>query len=224
MDISLDVLVKTHGKSWDAASGVTGSGNKFYHNFIPGSAMEPEPFYMAIVAPSIQHCAGGLEIDADSAVISNKTGRAIPGVYRRPARSQVACTATTVLAATPCWIASCSVVWLPRRPARPWWTACGGLGAGRLLAGVSSPQPHLIAVMHAPRRSESIHKPLGCCPVQLRPPRLSFVESHKPSAGGTCTGCSDCHGWGYSMYGCVHFSQVKRRSGSPAGHPNGRTP
>merc|ERR1712117_797795 len=35
------------GKSWDAASGKTGSGKKFYHNIIPGSAVKSEPFYVA---------------------------------------------------------------------------------------------------------------------------------------------------------------------------------
>merc|ERR1712012_418705 len=41
------------GKSWDAASGKTGSGKKFYHNIIPGSAVKSEPFYVAIITPVI---------------------------------------------------------------------------------------------------------------------------------------------------------------------------
>merc|ERR1712127_694349 len=68
------------GKSWDAASGKTGSGKKFYHNIIPGSAVKSEPFYVAIITPVIHYCMGGLEIDCDSAVIS-ASGKAIPGLY-----------------------------------------------------------------------------------------------------------------------------------------------
>merc|ERR1712079_792530 len=68
------------GKSWDEASGKTGSGKKFYHNIIPGSAVKTEPFYVAIITPVIHYCMGGLEIDTDSAVV-NTDGRAIPGLY-----------------------------------------------------------------------------------------------------------------------------------------------
>merc|ERR1712149_99363 len=69
------------GKSWDAASGKTGSGKKFYHNIIPGSAVATEPFYVAIITPVIHYCMGGLEIDCDSAVVNKATGKAIPGLY-----------------------------------------------------------------------------------------------------------------------------------------------
>merc|ERR1711963_1326680 len=69
------------GKSWDEASGKTGSGKKFYHNIIPGSAVKSEPFYVAIITPVIHYCMGGLEIDVDSAVLGQKTGKAIPGLY-----------------------------------------------------------------------------------------------------------------------------------------------
>merc|ERR1712060_827877 len=65
----------------DEASGKTGSGKKFFHNIIPGSAVKTEPFYVAIITPVIHYCMGGLEIDTDSAVISNSTGEAIPGLY-----------------------------------------------------------------------------------------------------------------------------------------------
>merc|ERR1711993_164844 len=68
------------GKSWDAASGPTGSGKKFYHGIIPGSAVKTEPFYVAIITPVIHYCMGGLEIDTDSAVVNDK-GKAIPGLY-----------------------------------------------------------------------------------------------------------------------------------------------
>merc|ERR1711881_458745 len=69
------------GTSWDEASGKTGSGKKFYHNIIPGSEVKTQPFYVAIITPVIHYCMGGLEIDVDSAVISNKTNEPIPGLY-----------------------------------------------------------------------------------------------------------------------------------------------
>jgi len=68
------------GKSWDEASGKTGSGKKFYHNIIPGSKVKTEPFYVAIITPVIHYCMGGLEVDVDSAVLG-PTGKAIPGLY-----------------------------------------------------------------------------------------------------------------------------------------------
>merc|ERR1719433_2281045 len=68
------------GKSWDEASGKTGSGKKFYHNIIPGSAGKTEPFYVAIITPVIHYCMGGLEIDTDSAVVGSN-GEPIPGLY-----------------------------------------------------------------------------------------------------------------------------------------------
>merc|ERR1712226_481941 len=54
------------GKTWDEPSGKTGSGKKFYHNIIPGSAVKSEPFYVAVITPVIHYCMGGLEIDANS--------------------------------------------------------------------------------------------------------------------------------------------------------------
>merc|ERR1719183_1917289 len=104
MGIDVSVLVQTHsdhyaaamktekdpdggswpaypsGKSWDEASGKTGSGKKFYHNIIPGSAVKTQPFYVAIITPVIHYCMGGLEVDVDSAVLG-PTGKAIPGLY-----------------------------------------------------------------------------------------------------------------------------------------------
>merc|ERR1711972_132496 len=67
------------GKSWDAASGPTGSGKKFYHNVIDGSKVATEPFYVAIITPTIHYCMGGLEVTADAEVV-NKSG-VIPGLY-----------------------------------------------------------------------------------------------------------------------------------------------
>merc|ERR1719375_1143468 len=68
------------GKSWDEASGKTGSGKKFYHNIIPGSAVKTEPFYVAIITPVIHYCMGGLEINAEGGVL-NTAGGAIKGLY-----------------------------------------------------------------------------------------------------------------------------------------------
>merc|ERR1712232_1317026 len=67
------------GKSWDDTSGKTGSGKKFYHNIIPGSAVKTQEFYVAIITPVIHYCMGGLEIDADGAVLG-KSG-VIKGLY-----------------------------------------------------------------------------------------------------------------------------------------------
>merc|ERR1712190_371779 len=50
------------GKSWDEPSGKTGSGKKFFHNIIPGSAVKSEPFYVAIITLVIHYCMGGLEV------------------------------------------------------------------------------------------------------------------------------------------------------------------
>merc|ERR1711935_452048 len=68
------------GKSWDEPRGKTGSGKKFYHNILPGSAVKNEPFFVAIITPVIHYCMGGLEIDCDSAVY-DQDGNIIPGLY-----------------------------------------------------------------------------------------------------------------------------------------------
>merc|ERR1712170_313807 len=62
------------GKSWDEASGKTGSGKKFYHNIIPGSAVATEPFYVAIITPVIHYCMGGLQVTTESECVG-PTGR-----------------------------------------------------------------------------------------------------------------------------------------------------
>merc|ERR1712014_62229 len=67
------------GKSWDEVSGKTGSGKKFYHNIIDGSAVKTQQFYVAIITPVIHYCMGGLEIDEDGAVLG-KSG-VIKGLY-----------------------------------------------------------------------------------------------------------------------------------------------
>merc|ERR1711953_1526788 len=68
------------GKSWDEPSGKTGSGKKFYHNIIPGSAVPTEPFYVAIITPVIHYCMGGLAIDVDSQCL-DANEKKIPGLY-----------------------------------------------------------------------------------------------------------------------------------------------
>merc|ERR1719238_2363440 len=68
------------GKSWDDASGKTGSGKKFYHNIIPGSAVKTQPFYVAIITPVIHYCMGGLEVDVNSNVLG-ANNKPIPGLY-----------------------------------------------------------------------------------------------------------------------------------------------
>merc|ERR1719317_1217031 len=67
------------GKSWDDASGKTGSGKKFYHNIIPGSAVATQPFYVAIITPVIHYCMGGLETTVLGECVTN--GEALPGLY-----------------------------------------------------------------------------------------------------------------------------------------------
>ena len=59
------------GKTWDQASGATGVGKKFFHNYIEGSKarafsapwpwreVKSEPFYVAIITPVIHYCMGG---------------------------------------------------------------------------------------------------------------------------------------------------------------------
>merc|ERR1712136_282324 len=68
------------GKSWDEASGKTGSGKKFYHNVISGADFATQPYYVAIITPVIHYCMGGLEIDENSAVLGSGS-QAIPGLY-----------------------------------------------------------------------------------------------------------------------------------------------
>merc|ERR1719191_1236457 len=57
------------GKTWDEPSGKTGSGKKFFHNIIPGSAVPTEPFYVAIITPVIHYCMGGLQCTVDAECI-----------------------------------------------------------------------------------------------------------------------------------------------------------
>merc|ERR1719446_563262 len=67
------------GKTWDEPSGKTGSGKKFFHNIIPGSAVATEPFYVAIITPVIHYCMGGLETTVLGECV--KGGKAFPGLY-----------------------------------------------------------------------------------------------------------------------------------------------
>jgi len=67
------------GKSWDDASGPTGSGKKYYHNVIPGSQVASEPFHVAIITPVIHYCMGGVEVNEKSECIGKLS--AIPGLF-----------------------------------------------------------------------------------------------------------------------------------------------
>merc|ERR1711861_8019 len=67
------------GKTWDEPSGKTGSGKKFFHNIIPGSAVATQEFYVAIITPVIHYCMGGLQTTVDGECI--KGGKAFPGLY-----------------------------------------------------------------------------------------------------------------------------------------------
>ena len=67
------------GKSWDEASGKTGSGKKFYHNVISGADFATQPFYVAIITPVIHNCMGGLEIAEISAVLGADS-KPVPGL------------------------------------------------------------------------------------------------------------------------------------------------
>merc|ERR1711871_220698 len=60
-------------------SGKTGSGKKFFHNIIPGSAVATQEFYVAIITPVIHYCMGGLQTTVDGECI--KGGKALPGLY-----------------------------------------------------------------------------------------------------------------------------------------------
>jgi len=68
------------GKSWDDASGPTGSGKKFYHNIIPGSAVATQPFYVAIITPVIHYCMGGLKMNPDAEILKGDDS-VISGLY-----------------------------------------------------------------------------------------------------------------------------------------------
>merc|ERR1712014_4702 len=67
------------GKTWDEPSGKTGSGKKFFHNIIPGSAVATQEFYVAIITPVIHYCMGGLQTTTEGECI--KGGKAFPGLY-----------------------------------------------------------------------------------------------------------------------------------------------
>merc|ERR1712187_501239 len=67
------------GKTWDEPSGKTGSGKKFFHNIIPGSAVATQEFYVAIITPVIHYCMGGLQTTVDGECITK--GKALPGLY-----------------------------------------------------------------------------------------------------------------------------------------------
>lgn len=56
------------GKSWDEASGKTGSGKRFYHNAISEADFAAQSSCVGIIAHVIHYHMGNLGIDEDSAV------------------------------------------------------------------------------------------------------------------------------------------------------------
>ena len=68
------------GKSWDEASGKTGSGKKFFNNAISGADFAAQPYYVAIVTSFIRCGIGGLETDEDSAILRSGS-QAIRGLH-----------------------------------------------------------------------------------------------------------------------------------------------
>merc|ERR1712094_71978 len=101
-----------YGRCWDEPSGKTGSGKKFYHNIIPGSAVASEQFYVAIITPVIHYCMGGLQVTVESECVGS-TGRKIPGLY---AAGEIAggIHGNNRLGGNSCWTASFSVASLAR--------------------------------------------------------------------------------------------------------------
>lgn len=68
------------GRSWDEASGKSGGGKCFFRNIIKGSQCAEEPFYVALITPVLHYCMGGLEANADAAVLG-PNGQTISGLW-----------------------------------------------------------------------------------------------------------------------------------------------
>merc|ERR1712187_960356 len=100
------------GKTWDEPSGKTGSGKKFFHNIIPGSAVKSEIFYVAIITPVIHYCMGGLQTTVDGECI--KRGRPCLACMLL-GRLLAACMATIAWEGTRSWIALSLAAWLAVR-------------------------------------------------------------------------------------------------------------
>ena len=96
------------GKSWDEASGKTGSGKKFDHNVISGADFAAQPYYVAIITPVIHFCMGGLEIEKNQQCWVRIPSPFLPSTQLE--RLQEVCTATTDWDAIICCIAWCLVV------------------------------------------------------------------------------------------------------------------
>ena len=96
------------GKSWDEASGKTGSGKKFDHNVISGADFAAQPCYVAIITPVIRYCMGGLEIEKIQQFRVRIPSPFLP--ITQLERLQEVCAATTDWEAILCWIAWCLVV------------------------------------------------------------------------------------------------------------------
>merc|ERR1711924_289582 len=103
------------GKTWDEPSGKTGSGKKFFHNIIPGSAVPTEPFYVAIITPVIHYCMGGLQCTVDAECIDAR-GQVIPGLYVA-GEAAGGIHGNNRLGGNSCSTALSLAVWLARLPA-----------------------------------------------------------------------------------------------------------
>ena len=74
------------GKSWEEASGKTGSGEKFYHKVISGPHSAAQPYF---VTPVIHYCMGGLEIDEQFWVRIPSQSAEVAGGVQQPIRRQL---------------------------------------------------------------------------------------------------------------------------------------
>ena len=95
------------GKSWDEASGKTGSGKKVDHNVISGADFAARP-HAAVITPVIHGCMGGLEIEKIQQCWVRIPSPFLPSTQLE--RLQEVCTATTDWEAILCWIACFLVV------------------------------------------------------------------------------------------------------------------
>ena len=106
-------------KSWDEASGKTGSGKKLCHNLNSGADFAAQPYYVAIITPFIRCGMGGLEIDEDSVRLGSGS-EAIRGLYT--AGEVAGCVhGTNRLGGNFFWDALFSDAWQERLVRRTFW-------------------------------------------------------------------------------------------------------
>ena len=106
-------------KSWDEASGMTGSRKKFYHNVTSEADFATQSYYVAMITPVIHDCMGGLEIDKFQQCWVRIPSPFLPSTQLE--RLQELCTATTDWETILCWVAWCLVVlWAQHVPSTCW--------------------------------------------------------------------------------------------------------